>query len=90
MRKIESQVSCTQNCSSCVHFDYCLINWGTECKRQGGNKIPRMKSKAVNAKSKVNPKKSNKSGRSEKSMNNNPRNKIFKMVEPIRTKVANW
>lgn len=30
-------------CNSCVHFGYCMVYWGVECKRQGGKRIPRMK-----------------------------------------------
>lgn len=33
----------TEYCTSCVHFGYCMIYWGVQCKRQGGSKIPRMK-----------------------------------------------
>lgn len=33
----------TEYCTSCVHFGYCMVYWGVECKRQGGNRIPRMK-----------------------------------------------
>jgi len=38
--KIESR---TENCASCVHFGYCMVYWGVDCKRQGGKRIPRMK-----------------------------------------------
>ncbi len=40
MIKTESR---TENCTSCVHFGYCMVYWGAECKRQGGKRIPRMK-----------------------------------------------
>lgn len=33
----------TEYCTSCVHFGYCMVYWGVECKRQGGNRTPRMK-----------------------------------------------
>jgi len=33
----------TEYCTSCVHFGYCMVYWGVECKRQGGKRIPRMK-----------------------------------------------
>lgn len=33
----------TAYCTSCVHFGYCMVYWGVECKRQGGKRIPRMK-----------------------------------------------
>lgn len=32
-----------ENCTPCVHFGYCIVYWGANCKRQGGNRIPRMK-----------------------------------------------
>ena len=37
-----------ENCTSCVHFGYCMVYWGVECKRQGGKRIPRMKPTPVN------------------------------------------
>lgn len=40
MIKTESR---TENCTSCVHFGYCMVYWGVDCKRQGGKRIPRMK-----------------------------------------------
>jgi len=79
--------NCTGNCLSCVHFGYCLIYWGTECKRQGGTKTPRIKSKRVEARGKAERKKEKKSDRS---INTNPRKQVIQMVEPIRTKAANW
>lgn len=88
MSEMGSQTgNCVGNCLSCVHFGYCLVYWGTECKRQGGTKIPRMKSKRVEARSKVD---RNKSRKSDRSNSTDPRNKVIQMVEPIRTKVANW
>jgi hypothetical protein len=33
----------TEYCTSCVHFGYCMVYWGVDCKRQGGKRIPRMK-----------------------------------------------
>lgn len=40
MKKTESGM---EFCTSCVHFGYCMVYWGVECKRQGGKRIPRMK-----------------------------------------------
>ena len=46
MNKIESKA---ETCLSCGHYGYCLVYWGAECKRQGGNRIPRLKSMLVEA-----------------------------------------
>jgi len=40
-------------CLPCMHFGFCADNWGKNCKRQGGDKIPRMKSNGVKLKSKA-------------------------------------
>lgn len=31
-----------EKCCQCSHLGYCQIYWGPLCKRQGGNKIPRL------------------------------------------------
>ncbi|MDD3364194.1 MAG: hypothetical protein PHZ03_04380 [Syntrophomonas sp.] len=50
MNKIESK---TEMCLSCNHLGFCQVYWGAECKRQGGNRIPRMKPMLVEARQKV-------------------------------------
>lgn len=37
------------NCQVCHHFGFCQMYWGIECKRQGGNRIPRLKTSSVRA-----------------------------------------
>ena len=69
----------TKNCNSCSHFGYCVVDWGADCKRQGGKKIPRMKPRMVQAR------KSTKQPETEK-----PRNRTVAVFESIRTKVAYW
>ncbi len=68
----------TEKCPYCKHFDFCLIPWGAECKRQGGKKIPKMKSLSLALRPKANKK-------SEK-----PNNKIINRHDSIRTKKVNW
>ena len=79
MEKIELQ---TETCLSCNNFRFCLVHWGAECKRQGGKKIPRTKAMPVKEKKEEDKRESKK--------HEKPRNKTIEMVEPIRTKVANW
>ncbi len=69
-----------ETCLSCADLGYCLVRWGPECKRQGGTKIPRMKSMSVE-KMRI--------GENQKSnhISNKSKSEIF---EPIRTRVANW
>jgi len=87
MENIESPAeTCMEYCLSCAHFQFCLVYWGTDCKRQGGNKIPRMKSKRVEERRMADRQQSKK----HKPMNTKPKNQIIKISEPIRTKAANW
>lgn len=43
---IKTQVA-TEFCVSCGHYGYCMIYWGADCKRQGGKKTPRLKTRAA-------------------------------------------
>ena len=84
----ESQVrTSTEGCSPCVHFDFCLVNWGTKCKRQGGTKIPRMKSRYTEETIIVDLRTLKKPDRP---LNTFPRKKTVELVDPIRTKAFNW
>ncbi len=69
----------TKDCHSCGHWGFCLVKWGINCKRQGGKRIPRMKSSIIQARlSSIQPKTKQKG------------NSMFKGFEPIRTKLAHW
>lgn len=81
MRDLEIQ---TDPCLSCHDSGYCILHWGAACKRQGGNRIPRMKTTKIEEMDKLEAKKQ-KSNKPEK-----PRKKNSPSFEPIRTKVANW
>jgi len=35
-------------CDNCKDRNFCLMQWGYDCKRQGGKRIPRMKYKLEN------------------------------------------
>lgn len=89
--------SVTGRCLSCVHYGYCLIYWGAECKRQGGKKIPRVKSTQwvdINSAqlniSVVNIQKFTKKIKRDKSINAYPKNKVFNSGDRIRTRAFNW
>ena len=47
MKIMGKPAGATEYCLTCNHYGYCAIYWGAECKRQGGRKTPRMKSKRV-------------------------------------------
>jgi len=83
---------CKETCLSCIHAKFCLVHWGTECKRQGGKRIPRMRS--IKVKGKQNASKSVKDVPAKKKPVNKklekPRQIIFNLFEPIITRVANW
>jgi tRNA(Arg) A34 adenosine deaminase TadA len=70
-------------CSACTHFGYCKIYWGPECKRQGGDKIPLLKS----AKEKFNYETNQPVLAKPETESANRR---FKQYEPIRTRVVYW
>ncbi|PKM76492.1 MAG: hypothetical protein CVU90_12560 [Firmicutes bacterium HGW-Firmicutes-15] len=66
-----------EKCLSCPDLGYCMVRWGPECKRQGGTKIPRMKTTTAETRQEA-----DKQPVSKKTM--------ISMFEPIRTRVANW
>ncbi|MDD4802241.1 MAG: hypothetical protein PHF24_04780 [Syntrophomonas sp.] len=83
MNKVESYTELAiENCRSCTHFGFCAIYWGAKCKRQGGNQIPRMKTRPIGIVHKANYKDINKADRFKK--------QFIDIFEPIRTKRANW
>lgn len=73
-------------CLSCNDVGFCMVKWGIECKRQGGRRIPRMKTVSVKAKEKV----YNLEQKKEEPKKQKHRNKPMEMFEQIRTKMANW
>ena len=84
MSQLESN---TKDCPSCCHFGFCMVYWETDCKRQGGTKIPRMKSDP----NQINIRRDKKSSEEQKVAKTVPKpKKQNAMFEPIRTKVANW
>jgi hypothetical protein len=79
MAKIEFQI---ETCRACHDAAYCTVHWGPACKRQGGNRIPRMKTTNVTGLDKIEKEQPNKVEK--------PRKRKNVMVEPIRTRAANW
>jgi len=75
MSKLEYR---TKDCHSCKHFEYCVVDWGADCKRQGGKKIPRMKPMMVHAR------------KCTKQPGREKPKRIVDVFEPIRTKVVYW
>ncbi len=71
-----------ETCLSCDHFGFCMVYWGAECKRQGGKKIPRMKSMSLAGKRRLD--------KWDAKKQKEPKNLTVEMFEPIRTKIANW
>jgi len=81
MAKIEVQV---ETCHSCHDAGYCIVHWGAACKRQGGNRIPRMKTTKIKEMDKLEARKQQ-PNKPEK-----PKKKNRIGFEMIRTKAANW
>lgn len=71
-----------EKCLACDHYGFCQVYWGIDCKRQGGYKIPRMKSLSKETGLKV--------AMTKVEQPKKQRDKKFQILEPIRTKVANW
>lgn len=70
-------------CFSCRDNEYCIVYWGLDCKRQGGSRIPRMKT--MNSVPSVN--------RQQIVMSTNSSNYVkhkLDLFEPIRTKSSKW
>ncbi|MEA4925116.1 MAG: hypothetical protein VB084_07360 [Syntrophomonadaceae bacterium] len=70
-----------KKCRTCMHFGYCKVYWGIHCKRQGGAKIPKLKTiyeetRLMAAKPDERPKPQ--------------RSKKTEILDPIRTKAVNW
>lgn len=72
----------TQTCHTCIDHGYCIVHWGDACKRQGGKRIPRMKTAKTPEKLGAN--------KQRLSRSKILRNKDVVVFEPIRTKVTNW
>ena len=81
MQNIDSIIN--EKCIICNHHDFCLVYWGKECKRQGGQRIPRLK--RTNAKKKVNP--PVQPIKVHKKKVNQPNSRVS---EPIQTKRVIW
>lgn len=82
-----------QICLLCSKFSFCIVHWGPDCKRQGGKRIPRMKSVNTELRWKADKQeaklyKADKLEKFEKA--DKLSNQITKMFEPVKTKVMNW
>lgn len=79
-------------CLSCKQFSFCIMHWGADCKRQGGKKIPRMKSVPHELRWQVDtPAQSNKCDRPEKPEKSaKASSQIKQRFEKIKTKLMTW
>ncbi len=91
-------------CNSCVHYGYCMVYWGIDCKRQGGTRIPKMKpgpKEKIRSETEALQISLNKpdtlrvaAKKKPDQLPNPNKNKVFKkfseILEPIRTRVVNW
>lgn len=71
-------------CSTCHHFDFCLIHWGADCKRHGGKKIPRLRTTTAEERKKISQR------QSAKKLPKHPVTQMSEIFEPIRTKAVHW
>lgn len=78
---MNKQAERTNHCETyCRQFYRCVVHWGTDCKRQEGRKIPRMKSypqEFIEAETPV-------TTRQEK------RNRLKEALTAINTKAVGW
>jgi len=70
-------------CTPCDHFHRCKVHWGAECRKQGGRRIPRMKSYPQKMFDEAVPE-IQIENRQEK------RSRLKEALNTVRTKVANW
>lgn len=79
---INGQFSINDKCQTCNHLGFCQTYWGEACKRQGGDRQPRLKSSQV------------KQSLSEKKQKTVKPDKLHKskrsMSQPITTRRVNW
>ena len=80
----------TANCKSCNHLGFCSVNWGPDCKRQGGKKTPRMKSMKIEVSYNLDKKQSMNSPKYIEMEPEKIRSRNMQIFEPIRTKMASW
>jgi len=80
MKNTRSNIN--EKCYGCSHYGFCQIYWGTECRRHGGKRIPRLKTRLLD---KQNAPSKNKIVQKHASSQLNR-----KTFEPIRTRRVNW
>ncbi len=77
---MNKQAERTNHCDKyCRQYRRCTVHWGTECKRQGGRRIPRMKSYPHEFAAEVEP-----------PVTQEKRNRFKEVINTARAKVANW
>jgi len=80
MIKIRSNTN--EKCNRCNHHGFCQIYWGTECKRQGGKRIPRLKKGYLEKQTVPN--------KNIIVQNHESKQQNLQAFEPIRTRRVNW
>lgn len=71
-----------EKCQTCAHFGFCSVYWGTDCKRQGGNKTPRLnQSVAI---------KKDASMKKKTLLQKKIQHKCLAAFDPITTRRVNW
>lgn len=76
------QAERTSTCNSCNHFHRCKVHWGSECKRQGGKRIPRMKSYPQEFHNEV--------SETVLETRQERRSRIREVLDTVRTRVVGW
>ncbi len=78
---IRKYYSTNKQCLICNHYNYCQVYWGSECKRQSGNRTPRLKGKHFINNTSIQPKHKSDSKHKQPSLNK---------YETIKTRRVNW
>ncbi len=81
---MDKMVMAIESCLACHDSKYCKVRWGTACKRQGGKRIPRMKTITVKKIYHIEAKKHKLNKLEERKTKDNG------VFEPIRTKAVIW
>jgi hypothetical protein len=86
---ISKQFTINEKCLDCNHLGYCQPYWGAACRRQGGTRLPRLKSTGIQLKlSEINLMKSQK--RDSKNIPKKMKKVKPGLSQPIKTRPVNW
>jgi hypothetical protein len=79
---MNTQTERITTCTPCNHFHRCKVHWGSECRKQGGKRIPRMKSYPQEFHAEL--------SEIQVEAKQEKRNRIREELDTVRTRVVGW